>query len=187
MALNSLTNRLRLIAVFPQLDKDPHFEILSPENPNYNCIAWAMGLDDRRMDPTAIGPQYDWPKNLPILCPDALHPDNLIKAFMAKGFVITQDFQYEEGCEKVFLYKHPKQQIFLHASKLIANGVEYSKFGESFDGTHSSGSLTSFYGVVYACMKRKINTIPEEPKDVIVINQQNKKNMIDLLKQKGLI
>lgn len=45
--LNSPTNREALIGCFPRLKDDENFEILSPKTDEYNCIAWAMQLDDR--------------------------------------------------------------------------------------------------------------------------------------------
>ena len=50
MALNIEANRKGLIHHFPRLKDDETFTIESPETSGYNCIAWAMGFDDRWVD-----------------------------------------------------------------------------------------------------------------------------------------
>ena len=50
MDFNTEENRKVLLGYFPQLSKDQHYELLSEETPVYNCIAWAMGFNDRWVD-----------------------------------------------------------------------------------------------------------------------------------------
>lgn len=70
---------------------------------------------------------------------------------------------FEPDWYKVVLYKHNIYDIWTHAARLIAEGVEHSKFGGFWDGSHSCGVLfktgsgrdLDSYGVPYAFMKRK--------------------------------
>lgn len=187
MALDSDANREILMRGFPALRNDPNFKIKSEETPNYNCIAWAMGYNDRRMDPTSEGALFDWPKGLPKLCALALHISILVKAFEAEGFEITKNYHFEPDKEKVYLYKEIGKPLWTHASRLVAEGVEYSKFGKSFDAVHSSGTLTNIYGEVYACMKR-IN-IPhfQESGEKMEVDKKKEKELLEALTKRGLI
>ena len=45
--------RLDVISVFPGLSSDDHFDVTSPEDPSYNCIAWAYQIKGRWMWPPA--------------------------------------------------------------------------------------------------------------------------------------
>lgn len=72
-----------LIRNFPQLTYDSKFCVTSPVTAVYNCIAWAMGLNDRWVDPAIYIPGHWWP---PIPERD-LNPDSLVKAFEYMGFI----------------------------------------------------------------------------------------------------
>ncbi len=159
MALNTPANRLELIRVFPNLKEDTNFQILSPQTPVYNCIAWAMGYTDRWVDPY-IGPGCWWPDGVI----RSYSSDALIKAFEAEGFELSDNELLEEGYAKVVLYKKHDDDLWTHASKLVSADVEYSKFGRSFDGQHSHNVLCTTsdghekesYGISYAIMKKKL-------------------------------
>lgn len=157
--LNSSTNREALIRDFPGLKDDVNFEILSPQTPVYNCIAWAMRLNDRWVDPYMV-PGHWWPDGVV----KSMSPDALIQAFEAMGFTITADCSIEEDFDKVVLYKDPTKEQWTHASQLIKDSIEHSKFGEEWDGSHSFNSITGIiYGVPYCYMKRcKSYTVPPE-------------------------
>ena len=58
--LNTQRNRDALSDVFPDLKNDVNFEILSPQTPKYNCIAWAMQFEDRWVDIFEY-PGHWWP------------------------------------------------------------------------------------------------------------------------------
>lgn len=157
MALDTSVNRSFLISVFPDLAKDDNFKILSECTPVYNCIAWAMGYNDRWVSPE-FGVGYWWPDNVP----RSMSPDALIEAFQSEGFEISDNSMVEEGYSKVVLYKNLAGDSWTHAARIVTDNVEYSKFGQSFDGQHSHSVLckTSVgyeyqsYGNAYAYMKR---------------------------------
>lgn len=51
MDINSEENRKKLIELFPLLADDPNFKLESEATDVYNCIAWAMGFNDRWVAP----------------------------------------------------------------------------------------------------------------------------------------
>lgn len=158
MALDSPGNRLRLIAVFPDLESDKNFKILSECNNVYNCIAWAMGYDDRWVAPFRK-PGFWWPKGAQF----DMSPAALVQAFIVEGFELCDSDAIEDGYSKVVLYKNPTLNEWTHAARVIACGIEYSKFGGAWDGLHSHNVLcrtglgyeSQSYGVAYAYMRRK--------------------------------
>lgn len=160
MALDTPVNRFKLMSVFPDLAKDVNFKILSECNPIYNCIAWVMGYDDRWVDHYNVAGHW-WPNGV---SRDS-SPDSLIAAFQAEGFELSDNIIPEDGYSKVILYKNPANNEWTHAARVISKDVEYSKFGQSWDGQHShdvlcntgKGYEDSTYGIAYACMKRVKN------------------------------
>lgn len=167
MALNTTKNRLELIKVFPDLQSDTNFQILSPTTPIYNCIAWAMGYTDRWVDISPIAGHW-WP----IGVSRSLSPDALIKAFEAVGFELSNNELPEDNYDKVVLYKKEHIEEWTHATKIISDDVEHSKFGAMWDGQHSHNVLCTTgigyeqqsYGIAYAYMKRacvKNRTLPK--------------------------
>lgn len=165
MALDTPINRQQLINIFPDLAGDANFKILSDCNPVYNCIAWAMGYDDRWVDPSnAIVPWLWWPLG----AERSYTPEALISAFKAEGFELSDNSTPEEGYSKVVLYKNPNTGKWTHAARIITADIEYSKFGQAWDGQHShnvlcntaKGQETQSYGIAYAYMKRKETAMP---------------------------
>lgn len=167
MALDTEENRNQLINIFPKLETDRHFSIQSPKTPEYNCIAWAMGFDDRWVDPS---PDFDisrkkwWPDGVA----RGLNPATLIEAFKHLGFIECSDDRYEEGFDKVALYKiSPLKDSYTgktiadegwtHAARVLSSDLYHSKMGGLFDIYHRSGNVFggTIYGNIYQFMKRK--------------------------------
>lgn len=158
--LNSSENRDVLIGIFPLLKGDVNFEILSPETPIYNCIAWAMQMEDRWVDPYMI-PGHWWPNGVA----KSISPESLVQAFEAVGFSVTSDCKIEDDFDKVVLYKNDKTNEWTHASRIVADTIEHSKFGQLWDGSHSANSISgTAYGIPYCYMKRSksYNLQPEK-------------------------
>lgn len=126
MDLNTKANRDRLIAAFPDLGDDENFEIQSPQNPIYNCIAWAMGYTDRwvtiEWSDKQSPPWYWWPNGVP----RDLSPSSLIKAFEAEGFELVGEPTVDSETELVALYKNEITNQWTHASRVISCGIEHS-------------------------------------------------------------
>lgn len=164
--LNTQRNRDALSDVFPDLKNDVNFEILSPQTPKYNCIAWAMQFEDRWVDIFEY-PGHWWPDGVE----KTMSPSALIHAFEAVGFNLCDNNNWEDGFDKVVLYKKADEDQWTHAARIVSETTEHSKFGPSFDGTHSHNVLCATglgyenqsYGVAYAFMKRsKTFHVPEE-------------------------
>lgn len=100
-SLNNQHNREILCNIFPGLRNDANFEILSPQTPFYNCIAWAMQFTDRFVT-IFDGPRYWWPNGVE----KTMSPKALIKAFEAVGFTLCDNRDLEESFDKVVLYKN---------------------------------------------------------------------------------
>ena len=164
--LNTQRNRDALSDVFPDLKNDVNFEILSPQTLKYNCIAWAMQFEDRWVDIFEY-PGHWWPDGVE----KTMSPSALIHAFEAVGFNLCDNNNWEDGFDKVVLYKKADEDQWTHAARIVSETTEHSKFGLSFDGTHSHNILCATglgyenqsYGVAYAFMKRsKTFHVPEE-------------------------
>lgn len=166
MDLDTQANRLQLIAIYPDLATDPNFEILSPFNSKYNCIAWAMGYDE-----IWVAPFHEYGCWWPTDAEWSMRPEALIEAFQAEGFEMTDNCLLEEGYEKVVLYRKLDKTQWTHAARVVSNQVEYSKFGQMFDAHHSHGVLCNTppyytdcsYGEAFAYMKRPKIESPKEP------------------------
>lgn len=205
LALDTPENREVLTKEFPNLDDSSGaavFKITSPATTKYNCIAWAMGFDDRWIDYVPdmdVSKKKWWPKGVH----QGFLPIDLIHAFEAVGFECCDDDIIEDGYDKVALYKVSPfyDQLtgrwepvgWTHAARVIAPGVYHSKMGPQFDIHHSSGPVFhgSIYGDVYQLMKRRIQDREisekikqEEPRIFI---PQDINNIIAEAISKGLI
>ncbi len=160
MDYNTGTNRDCLIDLFPKLGDDPNFVLLSDCDDTYNCIAWAMQYTDRWVMPGVKNEAgYWWPE----AAESSMTPEALVQAFECEGFATAHDHTVRDGYDKVALYKaldDKGEWVWTHATRIVAEGIEYSKFGEGWDGQHSLGALsgdpTSVYGIPYAYMERKL-------------------------------
>lgn len=163
MALDSSINRSALIDIFPDLAEDKNFKILSEVTPIYNCIAWAMGYTDRWVDPERLTGHW-WPEGVP----REATPETLVAAFKAEGFEQSENGLPEEGYNKVVLYKKENAEEWTHAAQVVSTDIEYSKFGQAWDGQHSHNVLRKTtigrerlsYGIAYAYMKKRKDVAP---------------------------
>ncbi len=130
------------------LKNDVNFKLVSPFSFQYNCIAFALGINDRWVDHEDI-PWHWWP---PVEKGASI--DHLKRVFQYFGFEeCGLDDQLDEMYDKVALYEVSNE--WTHAARVVATGVYHSKFGESYDGRHSSGSvLQAQYGNVCLIMRR---------------------------------
>lgn len=151
MDFDTQQNRECLINFFPNLGSDDKFKVNSPLTDVYNCIAFAMGLTDRWVDIFAY-PGHWWPP----IEERSENKDSLVKAFEYMGFEICDNADVEDGYDKVVLFC--KDEKWTHAARIVANGVEHSKFGKGWDAFHGGNNIFhgSDYGDEYAYMKRSI-------------------------------
>lgn len=133
---------------FPKL-REEDYEKTSDQTDTYNCIAFAMGDEERYWWPT---PKYGcyWP-------PGFERSNNLsvlIKIGELLGYRVCDDGSRELGFEKIAFYE--RADGVQHAARQLESGMWKSKIGELEDIEHTSlESLESpDYGKVAKHMKR---------------------------------
>lgn len=190
--LNTDYNREQLISQFPLLENDNKFIVTSNFTPIYNCIAWAMGFTDRWVavvDSTNINVMRGrftwWPEGIE----QSMRPEALKSAFEALGFVACDNYEYEYGYDKSVLYS--KDGKWSHASRIVSNFEEHSKFGESWNAHHGRNKFSgSIYGDAYCCMRRlhnlKKDFLSKHTLKIgsITINSERAKPIINMLRGK---
>ena len=154
MAQFTKQDRETLIGWFPRLASDNHFQITSECTPLYNCIGWALGLDDVwvALDHPSNMPWIWWPKGVPA----TEKQSSLIALFAYFGFEKCNDAEAEDGFDKVALYGIDGN--WTHAARVVAKDEFHSKIGTAWDIHHSNGDVfaDTEYGEVFAYMKRLI-------------------------------
>jgi hypothetical protein len=141
--------------VFPGLRGQP-YQITSPRDHRYNCIAFAAGDDQNWWWPDAAG-EDAWPTGVV----RAETVDAFREAFATLGYVVCDNDQAEAGYEKIALFTlagAPK-----HAARQLPGGRWISKLGASEDIEHELQDLTgAIYGTVVLVMKRPVISPPKE-------------------------
>ena len=120
---------VNLELLFPKLN-DTGYEVTSPAQRGYNCIAWAAGDDSRWWEPDSFG-QYYWPKGLPRMYAVATYAE----AFRSLGFEACNDATYEVGNEKVAIFADLDGNP-THAARQLDDGTWTSKLGQLEDIKH---------------------------------------------------
>lgn len=124
---------------FPQLAAQG-YEITSPPDRRYNCIAWAAGDQTRWWWPD-LGECGFWPEN----APRELSLVAFIAAFASVGYARCATGNSEAGLEKLALYVLNGRPT--HAARQLADGWWTSKCGRSEDIRHTLEGLTGdLYG-----------------------------------------
>ncbi|HKI32782.1 MAG TPA: hypothetical protein VKA46_13105 [Gemmataceae bacterium] len=143
----------RIEQAFPGL-RGTAYQVTSPQDDTYNCIAWAAGdttdwwWPDEPNNPESA---Y-WPPDVPRV--ETL--EAFREAFANLGYVVCNDDQFEGGYEKVALFAlagEPK-----HVARQLPNGRWTSKLGPMEDVEHALHDLTRMvYGSVVLVMKRPLS------------------------------
>ncbi|MDC0434679.1 hypothetical protein OAM69_03450 [bacterium] len=135
---------------FPNVTRENH-NVTSEETPDYNCIAWAVGIDDQWWDP-ADG--YCWPDGAIF----SYEAKALFSAYEQIGFVECENSNLEKGYQKVALYRN-SSGFWTHAARQMPDGGWASKLGKSVDIVHDDPETVcgEAYGVVAGFMKRNIS------------------------------
>ena len=133
--------------VFPRL-RSQAYQITSPRDHRYNCIAFAAGDDENWWWPDPDG-EDAWPADVA----RAETVEIFREAFATLGYVVCGDDRLEPGYEKVALFALaglPK-----HACRQLPSGRWASKLGCSVDIDRALHDLTgTAYGNVVLIMKR---------------------------------
>jgi len=135
--------------------RESNYEVKSPRDPQYNCIAFAVGdltqfWDDLGL-PTGLRVRgYYWPPGVP-------SADTLvgwIKLFEIHGYSETEDRGLESEYERIAIYADADGPQ--HVARQKASGAWVSKMGKGVDIEHTLDGLEGqFYGTVVKVMKRK--------------------------------
>ena len=134
---------------FPSLTSS-YYRITSPESPDYNCIAWAAGTDDRWWWPDRQYTAY-WPDGAPR--EETL--EAFIQAYSLAGYVPCDTSDFESGSERIAIYTAEDGKP-THAARQTQAGRWTSKLGHQEDIEHDRpDNLTgSYYGAIAIIMKR---------------------------------
>jgi hypothetical protein len=136
-----------LLRALPNLPID-EVELQSPPTPEYNCVAWAMGEDDRWWDPEYLPDSY-WP-------PGATRRSNLrgwMEAFRSQGFEPCTSSDPEVGFDKIAVYLRGGTPE--HVARQRPSGRWTSKIGGLHDIEHDLHALSD-YGEPRLIMRRAV-------------------------------
>ncbi len=133
-------------SMFPNLQK-VGYEKKSEPTELYNCIAFAVGIEDEWVDPLGV-----WPSD--VGKDDTV--DNLVEVCQRYGFEICNDGNAEEGFDKLAIYATDGGAIYQHVAKLDIDGRWCSKMGPDDDIAHATLEALECddYGQVVAFMRR---------------------------------
>lgn len=141
-------SRARRLQHYQSLTETNH-EVTSPESRLYNCIAWSVELDDRRMWPGQRG--YAWPADLPK--DDNL--DSFLALYEGMGYQQCADGGLEPGFEKVAIYLYEGNPQ--HVARQRSDGQWESKLGlEWEDIVHDTAEAMNgtLYGSAAVFLRR---------------------------------
>ena len=139
---------------FPRLRASRRYEIRSPADPNYNCIAFAVGDSVRWWWPGPSG--TFWPPN----APRAQTLEAFATAFHTVGYQVCADGSFETGFEKIALYAVGDTPT--HAARQEpTTGMWLSKLGMSYDIAHAGVEDVGggVYGEPVCYMRRRISEV----------------------------
>src|SRR5881394_1258495 len=130
---------LELRAGFPQLTAG-NCRLTSPEDEDYNCIAWAAENSDRWWWPDPQQQSY-WPPTVPRV----ETVDAFVEAYGTLGYTERTGAAFEAGKQKVAIYTSPQGKP-THAARQRPDGWWASKLGRIIDIEHE---LTAVEGPAY--------------------------------------
>jgi hypothetical protein len=137
--------------IFPRLATG-NYQVTSPKNEHYNCIAWAAGDTANWWWP---GPDPDreyWPTN--VVREETLA--GFVALFSFLGYVVCAGEDLEESFERIALFADAQGQP-THAARQLPSGLWSSKLGKLEDIEHALHDLEgTAYGTVMLLMKRSI-------------------------------
>lgn len=145
-------------AIFPRL-AGTGYDITSPLDQKYNCIAWAAGDSSRWWQPLPVGGYY-WPEG--IVRANTLESYEL--AFKRQGYRLCPDGTLEVEFEKVALYVDAGG-VPTHAARQLPDGRWASKLGQGYDIEHDRPEDVggTIYGEVTIFLRRKMNANRPHP------------------------
>lgn len=135
--------------LFPGL-RGQVYQLTSPRDRRYNCIAFAVGDDRNWWWPDADG-EDTWPDGVT----RAETIEAFREAFATLGYSVCDDERWEQGYEKLALFA--LAGIPKHAARQLPGGRWTSKLGPREDIEHALHDLTGMlYGSVVLVLKRPV-------------------------------
>jgi hypothetical protein len=135
----------------PWLPPDAAFFVQSGQDPDYNCIAWALGSETEYIWPVDDGALttagFDWDDRVP----RTKTVDAFVALFKGRGFdQCLPDSPTPEGHVKIALFAKNGIEP-AHAARQCPDGSWTSKFGDRVDASHELAAVESrVYGKVVA-------------------------------------
>lgn len=134
-----------LEGLFPKLKNVP-YEVTSPEDDEYNCVAWALGEVDRWWSPT---PGYHWPD-----IPRDAALETFIALFEQAGYHRCDASDHEPGFDRVAVYAIGATAT--HVARQLSGEWWTSKCGGLEDIRHPLLGLEGVeYGTVAQVLRRR--------------------------------
>jgi hypothetical protein len=125
-------------------------DVTSEEDPDYNCIAFAAGIANRKLWPN-FHPDFTWPAGIP----RAETLDSFERLFESLGYARCQGGAYRDGFEKIAIYATSTGRP-THAARQIGRGRWVSKLGVSWDIEHAENAVSGgLYGEIAIFMERR--------------------------------
>ena len=140
---------IELMTIFPGL-RNNIFDITSPPDKKYNCIAWAAEDTNNFWWPERGG--Y-WPRESPRI----VTLDAFVAAFETLGYTVCGNELYEEGLVKIAIFVRDEGSP-THAARQLPNGRWTSKCGRYKDIKHELIALCGpkpAYGNIACYMKKR--------------------------------
>ena len=133
---------------FPNL-KAADFEVTSGETARYNCLAWAVDVNDEWWEPSADGV---WPSDVP----HDITLESLVKLYSRFGYEICEDGDHQPEFEKIAIYGERFE--YEHAAHQLPDGGWTSKLGSGVDISHKNLDCIAggAYGNVIAFLRRPL-------------------------------
>jgi hypothetical protein len=136
------------VTEFPRLTKSSH-RVTSDEDAQYNCIAYAAGITDKKFWPKWY-PDYVWPPGLPKV-ETVIALEKFYETF---GYARANNGDYVHGVEKIAIYATADGKP-THAARQVDDKTWTSKLGGSYDIEHSHNSVSGgTYGEITVYMAR---------------------------------
>ncbi|MHC4478909.1 MAG: DUF7689 domain-containing protein [Planctomycetota bacterium] len=136
-----------LMRDFPRLRKTP-FQVTSPDDPSYNCVAWVLGDTKNWWEPDPWG-EYYWPPGIP--------RNYALRTYQAMfesfGYSVANEDDLESGGNNVAIFA--KLGHFKHVALQLDSERWTSKLGRDEDIEHPLGGLVGeLYGGVKIILKK---------------------------------
>ena len=131
---------------FPNLSQTS-YQITSPHDKKYNCIAWAARDQNNWWWPIGAF----WPPRVQ----RALSLDAFVEAYATIRYSPCENGEYEDGFEKVAIYVDSNHEP-KHAARQIGKDIWTSKLGRDIDLSHELEGLEgAAYGSAVMFLKRR--------------------------------